>query len=153
MIYIGLCNCVLSKLKTNNILQFNMTHTFGRILCGRHVICRGTSASCEIWCSHQHYHHLVCDTMQSRTAPTFCRNLCVPQAWRWKQWAHLYWCLSDYTVLQPARQLSSGIFFLGLESLRSQITVCTDMDHMVILHHLEWYFFTVACEQVHDFKW
>jgi hypothetical protein len=41
----------------------------------------------------------------------------------------------------------------NLKSLRSQVTACTDKDHMVILHHLEWQFVTVACEQVHDFKW
>jgi hypothetical protein len=40
-----------------------------------------------------------------------------------------------------------------LKSMRSQTTVCTDNDHMVILHYLEQHFVTVACEQVHYFKW
>jgi hypothetical protein len=59
-IYIGLCNCMLSKLKTNIILQCKMTHTFIRVLFGWEL-----PASCEIWRSHQHYCLLVCDTMQS----------------------------------------------------------------------------------------
>jgi hypothetical protein len=38
MIYIGLCNCMLSRITTNNILQVNIRHTFIRALCGRNVI-------------------------------------------------------------------------------------------------------------------
>lgn len=37
MMYIGLGNCMLFKLKTDDILQFNMTHSFIRALCGRCV--------------------------------------------------------------------------------------------------------------------
>jgi hypothetical protein len=41
----------------------------------------------------------------------------------------------------------------NLKSLRSQMTVFTDDDHMVILHHFEQHFVTLACEQAHYFKW
>jgi hypothetical protein len=37
MTYIGLGNCMLFRLKTDDILQFNMTHSFIRALCGRCV--------------------------------------------------------------------------------------------------------------------
>ena len=42
MIYIGLCNCILSKLKTDNILLLNITHIFFRVLRGRHVKMQGS---------------------------------------------------------------------------------------------------------------
>jgi hypothetical protein len=38
MVYIGLGNCVHFKMKTDEILQFNITHSFIRALCGRCVI-------------------------------------------------------------------------------------------------------------------
>jgi hypothetical protein len=56
--------------------------------------------------------------------------------------------LPDFSVLQPTRQWSSLIFLLNVKSLEFP-----ENDHMPILHHLEWHFFTVACEHVHYLKW
>jgi hypothetical protein len=51
--------------------------------------------------------------------------------------------LPIYAMLQLTRHWLSLICFLKLKSLRSQMTVCTDNDHMVIHQHLEWHF--VSC--------
>jgi hypothetical protein len=91
MIYIDLCNCMLSKLITNNILLLSIIHILFRALCGRHVK------------REENFLHLVrcyvllinitvfvCDIMQYvRKAPTFHRNLCFQQRRRWRQYTRV----------------------------------------------------------------
>jgi len=133
-IYIGLCNCVLSKLKTDNIPLLNLTHIFFRALCGRQVKREGNFlhlvryfvlinitvflyvTPCSLVEKHQHF----TDTFASNNAEDegsmlACNGTSLP----------------DYTVLQPTRQRSSLILFLNLKSMESHITVCTYNDHIL----------------------
>jgi len=78
---------VLSKQKTNNRLQFTMKQNFIKSAFWKTCFHGGDlTASCEMWCSHQHCCLLVCDILQCvMTAPTFHRYLCFHQDRRWKQ--------------------------------------------------------------------
>ena len=111
------------KLQRNNKLQINMTHTFkygnlwktcyhGRLL----------PASCETWHSHQHYRHLVRDTVQSGRKA--CFTVIFVSIRTWVEGSRFI-CngafLPDYTA-QLTRRWSFIIIF-NLKSLRSQTNV------------------------------